>query len=972
MLMAMGLVTNSVTLPVVEARTHLDPERSADAPTPLSDASQPSAVEPESEGQRMATNVPTPAQSEPTQPLRVHVSWGHISKNVRAFRMSFASQDAKLSDLTSVGFEPGDALEGGVCRTRAGAGDVDGMDFTLVFPARTIREIGKVQPIWSYLLANSDANTVRRLRQDAGFRPDSRKLTVQMNEEGTSGFSVTVDQLLIQRAVWVPELNVFLAAGDPPLSFEEHQQALQPWAGQRVLEQLEREPEASYEQYRSRWEDMGSPAYQNPASVAPGHIVCLSWDSAIPKFGIDRGGNVWNDYGNPDHFHLGFDFGELGKNLTAVWKGQQLTGGLPVITTTIERDGVRYELEQFAYPLHGPPAQRRGDIEMVLLQKLRLTELNGRSGDVLVGLTHRRERREAQAAWAVRTNGPALVWEEPGSGRVLLAVAGDGVVLHTNTARVGPWQTNRIVLQVKLPAHGSTEFVVKLPSSPAASAERETLLALDHAASRETTLKFWTDYLARGARFEVPEEAVNALFQANLWHALRLPRRHGAAGADVKLDLPYSNFAYDQQGTPWPVNQCVYVDYMLYDLRGYHAIAGEELATMYRNNQQANGHVGGFANWGVYTPSMIYAVAQHCLLQGDRAVADELLPPTLKALDWCLAEMKQAADRGGAAAGLMLGPLNDLSHEAKPWAFNQTYLFAGPALLARVLAERQHPRAAECRAAAGALYEAVLRGFGRASVAAPLVQMRDHTWMPYVPGDALDPRRLFEVWYPTDVDTGPLHLSRLKALDPNGPLTTCLLNDHEDNLFLEHWGMANEPVYNQHATTYLLRDDVKPAIRAFYSMMACAFSHSTFEPVEHRWGWGQYFGPPSTDGAWFELYRQMLIREADDDTLWLCQAVPRKWLEHGKQIRVRQAPTYYGPLNLTVGSRATEREISADIELTDRKRPGALLLRLRHPEALRLQSVTVNGAVWTDFDPAKEWIRIPRPTEGRYAVVARY
>ena len=50
--------------------------------------------------------------------------------------------------------------------------------------------------------------------------------------------------------------------------------------------------------------------------------------------------------------------------------------------------------------------------------------------------------------------------------------------------------------------------------------------------------------------------------------------------------------------------------------------------------------------------------------------------------------------------------------------------------------------------------------------------------------------------------------------------------------------MANEPVYNQQATVYLERDEVKAAIRAFYSMMACAFSHTVFEPVEHRWTWG--------------------------------------------------------------------------------------------------------------------------------------
>ena len=186
--------------------------------------------------------------------------------------------------------------------------------------------------------------------------------------------------------------------------------------------------------------------------------------------------------------------------------------------------------------------------------------------------------------------------------------------------------------------------------------------------------------------------------------------------------------------------------------------------------------------------------------------------------------------------------------------------------------------------------DGVEREFGRASVRSPAVQLADGTWMPFVPSDAQGSGRKFAAWYPTDVDTGPLHLSRLKALDPQGALTTAMLHDHEDNLFIHQWGMINEPVYNQQATVYLLRDEPKRAIRAFYSMLACAFSHSVFEPVEHRWGWGQYFGPPSTDGAWFELYRNLLIQERDDETLLLCQATPRAWLEDGKRIEVKRAP----------------------------------------------------------------------------------
>ena len=86
--------------------------------------------------------------------------------------------------------------------------------------------------------------------------------------------------------------------------------------------------------------------------------------------------------------------------------------------------------------------------------------------------------------------------------------------------------------------------------------------------------------------------------------------------------------------------------------------------------------------------------------------------------------------------------------------------------------------------------------------------------------------------------TGATHLLRLKAVPADGLMAESLLNDHEDNLYLHGWGLANEPVYNQQATAYLLRDDAKATINVFYSMMAGGFSQGVYEPVEHRWRWG--------------------------------------------------------------------------------------------------------------------------------------
>ena len=45
-------------------------------------------------------------------------------------------------------------------------------------------------------------------------------------------------------------------------------------------------------------------------------------------------------------------------------------------------------------------------------------------------------------------------------------------------------------------------------------------------------------------------------------------------------------------------------------------------------------------------------------------------------------------------------------------------------------------------------------------------------------------------------------------------------------------------------------------------------------------------------------------------------------------------------------------------------------MRFRHPEKKAIQGVTVNGQPWQDFDA--EWVRVPKPTSGRYEIVVKY
>ena len=266
------------------------------------------------------------------------------------------------------------------------------------------------------------------------------------------------------------------------------------------------------------------------------------------------------------------------------------------------------------------------------------------------------------------------------------------------------------------------------------------------------------------------------------------------------------------------------------------------------------------------------------------------------------------------APGLIVAPLNDLTHASARLGLSRTAT-SSPAWTCSAARwpptdipapPKSRPWRRRCAPTSTA-------AFARASVKSPVVQLADGTWINYVPCDAMTPRRLLEEWYPTDVDCGPLHLARLAAIDPRGWLATAMLHDHEDNLFLNQWGMANEPVYNQQATAYLYRDEPEAAIRAFYSMMACAFSHHQLTPLEHRWAWGQYYMPPSTDGAWFELYRNMLVNElSGDGTLFIGQAVPRAWLADGKRIRGRTRADLLRPGQLHDGKPRRRRHNRGD------------------------------------------------------------
>ena len=180
------------------------------------------------------------------------------------------------------------------------------------------------------------------------------------------------------------------------------------------------------------------------------------------------------------------------------------------------------------------------------------------------------------------------------------------------------------------------------------------------------------------------------------------------------------------------------------------------------------------------------------------------------------------------------------------------------------------------------------------------------------------------------------------------------------------------PKGSHNANIYLLQDDVPNFLRFWmnsYAAMVAADGR-----LWEAWHLGNYdpcSAPDNGTAGWFiENFRDMLVME-EGQSLWIARATPRVWLEQGKRIAVKNAPTYFGPLAYEIVSDVDHGRITATVEMPSRTPPQTVLLRFRHPKTSPIKSATVNGKEWSDFDPAKEVVRL-HDVQGSVKVEAAY
>jgi hypothetical protein len=404
--------------------------------------------------------------------------------------------------------------------------------------------------------------------------------------------------------------------------------------------------------------------------------------------------------------------------------------------------------------------------------------------------------------------------------------------------------------------------------------------------------------------------------------------------------------------------------------------------------------------------AIMFALAEHFRLTGDLAWLKANAPRMKANAEWILRQRRLLADNLPAGQRLWskgLQPAQVVTPDSLSMHMQfyetEAYYWLAVKSMADMLAQLDPAEGARLAVEAEAYRHDLAAAIDRSIALTPVVAVRDGTYhsfipfAPYVRGFAAGAwgwRRcqghVGAIYWDTVQSADPL-VSPAGLLPPGDPRVQGHLDVLEDRLLLENEKVAaRTPGFDpkkdwfahaswqyqcgleRHANIHLAANDAPNFLRSMFNQYAVDIMPGEYTFREHT-----TTGPPDKlfeEACFLERFRMMLVME-EGDVLWLARATPKAWLEQGKRIAVRNAPTHFGPVGYEMVSDVDHGRLMATVTLPSRNPPREVVLVLRHPAAAAITSVKVNGKDWTDFDAARGWIKL-RGLSGQSRVEVRW
>jgi hypothetical protein len=852
----------------------------------------------------------------------------------------------------------------------------------------------------------------------AEHSPGSNDRTILTLHGAGEAFGVSVDDLIERKAVYVKPLGIFLGDAAVKEDFAAYLESGVMHPGEDIISRVSRHPEQTLDgafgeiprlalmaDSRLRYFPLGFPTSREKYALDfTGNVFISKGDSKAMK--EDLAGMLWQ--GDRIYFRLGTGTNPDFRERELGTKQALLDHTLPLVITEWQTEGIGYQEEAYATMLDAPldDVHLRGDEPSVLFLRLHANNPDAKSAEAHVWFCiSPLEQTILKDGLLLGTGDKEGAYASPRLRAGIEAVEGSLEIRELSPAAEWQLQSLRpsdskkenppsryggkaVLWKVSLPAHGSAVLDLKIPfRTMLGSDEQERVKQARFEKRVGETLDYWKKAMGQGMRIHVPDEELNRFWNTALQHILVTVERDVKTGFDM---CACATYAYKMFANETDV-QAQLLDMMgrhdwawrclrpIMELQGSAPFPGnfrDTSAILHGVRVDAEHdytHVGYNLNHG-WT---LWTLAEHYLFTRDKEWLKGAMPHLIKAADWIISERQATMQREPDGTpvpeyGLLpAGQLED-NTDFEYWFAVNGYAYRGLRAASEAVSALDPATGARLKKEAEAYRADLRRAVFHSMSLAPVVPLRDGTFVPAVP-----PRTSLhgrELGWIRNVLYGAHALVDCGVLDVDEPLTTWILQDYEDNLFMAEdsfsvpdrdWfsrgGIALQPNLVNTFESYLKRDQVPQALRAYFNDFAVSYYPDVAAFTE--WvptlgiGGGPFF-KTSDEAKSLIWLRLMLVRE-EGDRLYLNYGAPRAWFLPGRTIEVAGAVTFLGEVSFRVDSHPEEGFIAAHVLPPQRSLPREIQLRLRHPDGKPILRVELNGRSWSEFNPKKETISLP-------------
>lgn len=796
-------------------------------------------------------------------------------------------------------------------------------------------------------------------------------------------FGVAVEDVESNDAVYVPAAKLLAMRLDTPMTGLEYLDKIS--RRTTVLEDVRAKPD---QQFSRAWDAI----HRSVEDIEP-TMLSLACDNR--KFIVGRDGVIgFNEYDGPDdppqpppgwnwlgtsQWQLLPRFGsgqnaQLSRHLAENW--------LPMPVTTVTENGISYDETTYVAPdgemKSGNPAWWR---DRALCAAEFLVKNNGN------------EAADAALSFKlVPGRDPKLSFDFQETPEGLLAVREGRIVAMIDTRKIAPMTLQHdatgISLSGRLPAGAVVLCPVFLPAWKVAPADGASLLPDGSWAPQVGA--YWSNLFAPAMQIEIPEPRLDNIIRASqVWCAIAARNEdHGALIEPWIASAFYGPLESEANSI----------------IRGMGMTGHEEFAQRSLDYFLGKCNPSGFITTGytlVGTGEILWTLGEEYQRTRDRAWLRRHAPEIVRICQWITrqrAKTKRLDLHGKKVPeyGLMPpGVTADWGRFAFRF-FNDAQYCAGMEMAGEALADIGDPAAPAILKEAKNYKADITRAFHWAQARTPVNALADGTWVPADPSFLHCYGRVEDL-YPNEdagrtwcysIECGAHHLAANRILDPMSRDAGWMADYLEDTQFLrDSWGgdypeadnhrdsfdfggfAKVQPYYCRIAEIYALRDDVKPFIRSYLNAIPSLVNGENLSFCEHFRNFGAWNKTHET--GWFLAQTRMMFVMEHGDELWLAPFVNNNWLKNGLNITVRNAPTAFGTVGYGLTSAAADGEIDAVVHLPPHCAARWVVLRLRHPDGKPIQSVTLQGKPYNDFDASQETIAFT-PAEETATIRARF